>query len=257
MAAPSVLTQPFLLTQANLPAAIPDTTMAQQRGGKYGEASVLSIVPSKHVLADEGSYFVATNPTPGTKIDYGSAGTQASFSDTVPFMVFQNTAVAGSGIRMFLDYVRLLQIGGTAPATTTSVQIAAKIDSVLRTETAGALTGTTPLNANSGSSRQPIGRVRVPNGAVATIPAATGAARLVGRAQLKGGPTLVLDEYNVGFGLVDTPPMGGYLTTVSSYWTRLAPVVLDPQTSCVLYLWLPGGATNPFSFEFETAWWER
>ena len=35
------------------------------RGGRYGEQYVLPLISTKHVLADEGSYFIATNVTPG------------------------------------------------------------------------------------------------------------------------------------------------------------------------------------------------
>src|SRR5712692_3293372 len=226
------------------------------RAGRYSERYVLSPMPTRQLLVDEGVYFAITNPTPGTKIDYGSAGTQASFSDTVPFMLVKNNDNPG-GKRLFLDYVKVIQIGGTAPATTTSVQAAVKIDNVNRQNTAGTLTQLTPVNANMGLIVGSISQWFVPAGAVATIPASSGSARLVGRAMLKGGPTLLLDEYTIMFGPQDVPPMGGYLTTVSSYITRMPPLALDPQQWAVIYLWLPGGATNPFSFEFEIGQWER
>ena len=35
------------------------------RGGRYGEQYVLPLIPTKHLLADEGTYFIATNVTPG------------------------------------------------------------------------------------------------------------------------------------------------------------------------------------------------
>jgi hypothetical protein len=209
--------------------------------------------------ADEGSYFVATNPTPGTAIAYGSAGTQASFSDTVPFFLYKNNAGAGTGTRMYLKNLKLIQIGGTAPATTTSVQVAVKTDNVPRfpTSAASTYTAATPVNANNNSTRGAVGQLWVPNGAVATIPASGGSARLVDRVQLKGGPTLVLDQYELLFCAPDNAQGGGYLTTVSKYSERVSPVILGPQEYAVVHLWFPGGATNPFTFEFSTSWRER
>lgn len=226
------------------------------RSGKYNEQYVLNPYSLKNMSADEGSYFIATNPTMGTGVAYGSAGTQTSFSDTVPFMMLFNNAAAASNIRVFLDYIKLIQFSGTAPASTTSVQAAVKTSSVTRLNTAGTLTTITPVSPNQDSSASANSRLYVPAGAVATIPADS-AGRLIGRAQLKGGPTLLLDEYNINFGFDDMPSSGAYLTTVSSYQTRMGPVVLGPQQWAVIHLWLPGGATNPFTFEFEVGVRER
>lgn len=242
-----------------LPIPFGDNNDAPMRVGRYGESYSQNPVTSKYVLADEGTYFVATNPTPGTGVAYGSGGTQTSFSDTVPFLIFQNTDTVGNPVakRLSLDYIKIIQFSGTAPASTTSVQLAAKIDSALRTNTSGTMTTITPVGANMDMPSNPVGKVLVPAGAVATIPAATTAARIVGREQIKGGPTLLLDQYNLSFGCFDAATSGGYLTTVANYNSRMAPVVLGPQQSLVIYLWLPAGATNPFTFEFECAWWER
>lgn len=238
----------------------PTTSEMATRGTPDGALVVQSVVPTKHVLADEGSYFITTNPTPQSVLAYGSAGTQTSFSDTVPFMQIINTGTPGdlSAPVIYPDYLKILQIGGTAPATTTSVGYAIKLDNGFRTATAGTPITALPVSANMNlASVAPAGRLVYFTGAVATIPAASAAARVVGRGQVKGGPTLVLDEYTIGFGLVDAPPSGGYLTTVSSYTTRSPAMGIGPGQSLTVYLFFPGGATNPFSYEFEFAHWER
>src|ERR1019366_772728 len=122
-----------------LPIVSSENVDAPVRMGRYGDVSVLSAVPTKHILADEGSYFTITNPTPGAALAYGSAGTQASFSDTVPFFILKNNASSSDPLakRMYLDYIRLIQITGTAPATTTSVQMAIKLDNINCFPTAG------------------------------------------------------------------------------------------------------------------------
>src|SRR5262249_19118303 len=72
------------------------------RGTRYGALFVESTVPTKHVLADEGSYMATTNPTPGTALAYQI---QAAFSATAPFIYLFNKNGAG-GKRVYLDYLK-------------------------------------------------------------------------------------------------------------------------------------------------------
>ncbi|HYC99696.1 MAG TPA: hypothetical protein VEB22_00585, partial [Phycisphaerales bacterium] len=55
-----------------------------QRGTTYAEGVVLSVHQKQHTLADEGSYFVARNPTPGTGVAGHAAPT--TLDDTKPFL---------------------------------------------------------------------------------------------------------------------------------------------------------------------------
>lgn len=96
-----------------------------QRGGRYGEAQVLSIIPTKHVLADEGSYFTAQNPTPGTGVALNAAVT--AFSDTNGFIVIKNNALAG-GQRLYLDSLRLILTAATTAVV--SIDFLVKVDTI-------------------------------------------------------------------------------------------------------------------------------
>src|SRR5262245_37757490 len=58
------------------------------RIGRYNEQYALSLIPTKHLLASEGSYFVAGNPTPGTGI---AMTISTAFSDTVAMFAIKNT----------------------------------------------------------------------------------------------------------------------------------------------------------------------
>jgi hypothetical protein len=252
--------QAWLKASRVKPQLQPNTTQMPARGSQDGAIYTQSLVPTKHVLADEGSYFVTTNPTPQTVLAYGAAGTQAAFSDTVPFMQLINTGNPGDPAAplVWFDYLKLIQIGGTAPATTTSVGFAIKVDNGFRAATAGTPVTATPVSPNMNlATAQPAARLVYFTGAVATIPAASAAARLVARGTLKGGPTLVLDEYTISAGAVDGTPMGGYLTAVAAYNTRVPPIGIGPGQSMTIHLFFPGGATNPFSYEFELGHWER
>lgn len=239
----------------------PNTLEMAMRGGPDGSLFMQSLVPTKQVLCDEGSYFVTTNPTPSTGLAYGSAGTQTTFSDTVPFMQIINIGNPSdpNAPSVFFDYLKLLQIGGTAPATTTSVGAAVKLDNGFRASTAGTPTTVVPVNTNmnNAAAAVPVGRVVYYTGAVATIPAASANARLIARAMVKGGPTLLLDEYTLASGVNDGAPGQGYLTTVAAYTTRIPPFAVGPGQSATIHLFFAGGATNPFTYEFEMGTWER
>jgi len=93
------------------------------RGGRYGEQYVLPLIPTKHLLADEGSTSSPTNPTPGTALAYNI---QAAFSDTVPLFYVQNNDSKANpfGKRLYLDYIKL--ICTTAPASGTGARFAIK-----------------------------------------------------------------------------------------------------------------------------------
>jgi hypothetical protein len=236
-----------------------DTSEIPLRSGRYGELYVQALVPSKAVLAEEGTYFTCTNPTPSTAIAYGSGGTQATFVDTVPFMQVLNTGNPGdpNAPVVYMDYLKLIS-NGTAPASTTHVEMAARLDNGFRVATAGTPTTNVPVSVNMNlATAQPASRVVTFSGAVATIPAISAAGRQVGRAMLKGGPTLNLDEYTVVHGINDGVGCQGYLTTVSAYTTRMPPVAIGPGQSLTYYLWFISGITNPFSYEFELGLWER
>jgi len=50
------------------PSASAENAEIGVRGSKYGEQFIQIVHGKKHNLADEGSYFIASSPTPGTPI---------------------------------------------------------------------------------------------------------------------------------------------------------------------------------------------
>lgn len=203
-------------------------------------------------LAHEGSLFVCTNPTIGTQIAT-SASVPASFSATAPMFVVKNNALANSGICTWLHSLSVVQIGGTAPASTTSVQSAVVVDSGDRTPTAGSQL-LTPINTIHGG-RASTTQVWAVNGANITVPAAV-SARTIARRQVKGGATVLLDEYDFQFG-GENPLTKMANAAVGTFSSRYPAVRLLPQHFALIYLWFPGGITNAFSHEFEMVLSER
>lgn len=207
-------------------------------------------------LAHEGSLFVCTNPTLGTPAATGTS-VPASFSATAPMFVVKNNAPANSGICTWLHSLAVVQIGGTAPASTTSVQSAVVVDSGDRTPTSGTQL-LTPVNTVHGGRASTTQVWAVPptgSGANMVAPAAV-SARTIARRQVKGGATVLLDEYDLLFG-GEGPLMKMANSAVGTFSSRYPAVRLLPQHFALIYLWFPGGNTNAFTHEFEMVLSER
>lgn len=243
------------LTQELLPSARPDTNEVEQRFSKYGDAINLMMGGPRHSLAAEGSYFVTTNPTPGTAVAYGSGGTQTSFSALAGLFVIKNNAPTSvpNPINLFLDYIRL-HVTGTVPASATKTAFAVTIDTGNRTPTAN-FTLLTPLCTNFRSARGSIGQIWVPSAGIPTVPAAVNS-RLIANGCIKQAISVTLDEYMIKFGGSDGIN-GQAAQTVGRFCTDAPPVVLGPQEYAVIHLWQPSAATNALSVEFEIGHWER
>src|SRR5437879_4917507 len=100
--------------------------------------ALLKQLGRSYLLADQdsgGGYFVATNPTPATAIAFA---VNASFDVTKNLFVFKNPNPAG-GLRMYLDYIKL--ICTVAPASATQMAVAMFIDTVSRYTSGGTLVG--------------------------------------------------------------------------------------------------------------------
>lgn len=219
------------------------------RTGKYVENYSLNPIITKHVLADEGSYFIATNPTPGTALAFG---VNASHDVTKNLFVFKNTDSA-NGKRMYLDYIKILPT--VAPASGTSLQFAVYTDTVNRYTSGGTLITAVNVNADDGTT--PVGGVYAASGGtVITSPTTGSSARLVARGVARSVIPAVLEEIVIQFGgLADVASSSG--TTVGRSGSNAAPVVIGGQQWAVVEVYFPSNALTGLSYEFETAWFER
>lgn len=241
-----------------LPTAVADAGAALARGGKYGEQFVLSPVPTKHVLASEGSYFTATSPTPGTTITPNAVET--SFSDTRGFMVIGNQASTG-GKSIYLDYLRLI-LGGTAPTATVSLHFAIKKSGSSREPTTAAnRTLLTSVPAKTGATS--IARaMSYANAGAMTVPAAGASDPILARICVPTGLGVSGDEYVLFFGGpngVDSSRGGAAVraTDPGRIVAHGPPIVIGPGEWVVIHRWWLTEATNAPAFEFELGWWER
>ncbi len=231
---------------------------AYLKSDSLGYQYVNGVCPSRHVLAELGEYFVATNPTPGTPIALNAVVT--SYADTNAFFILQNRA--SSGKNLYVDYLKLL-LAATAPTAGASLQFAGKIETSTRQASAAAnQTILTPVAMNSqalasGSVATPISYAVA---GVFTVPASAGSARLVFRTSIPTGAFVAGDEYVLQFGAVDQAGGVG-LTAAKATPTRMVgqapPVCVCPGETLTIYRWGLTEATNAPGYEFELAWWEK
>lgn len=232
-----------------IPDAESDGTSKTMRAGRYGEPYVQVMQPNMY--ADEGTYQIATSPTPGTGIAFA---VNAGVSETAGnFIHVKNNEAADNsrGQRMYLHYLRL--ICTAVPAAGVSLHYFFKVDNVNRYTSGG-----TALSATNGNIGMGTGSISQINVGALTTGAPSQASRLLSRGVLRSVIPVVNDEFIFNFGCQDMPgtvQLGGLVA--QRMVIPCPPVILSPSTNLCLQLWSPSNAVTPASFEVEMGWWER
>jgi len=230
-----------------LPTATGSNVDVANRSGRYGDQFVAPIGAGRTNVCDEGSYFVVTNPTPGTGL--ATIATLTALADTSPFFMLINNASAG-GKRVYMDYIKLLVTdAGTAGA---SLHYNVKIDNGVGRYTSGSALTSTPQNCNMDSS---VATGCLAYGGPLVAAAATAAARLLGGGLFKVSIPVVGDNYILTFGC-PASGVGQGVATIANAVLNHAPVVIGPQQSFFFHIWLPSQSAAS-SYEIEVGWWER
>lgn len=230
------------------PSAISDNNWGAIRGTRFGEVGVQSFSKGKYAIADEGAYFMATNPTPGT----GVAGIAAADgnNDAENLVHINNEASEASGKRVYLDYLRLYT---TAAGTNgTNVSWVHKIDSADRYTSGGS--EITPVNVNMDDTTAASAEVYF--GALVTATASS--QRLLGGGLLRSVIGVVGDVYTFDFGaplgLSGSHALAG--TAIAHIYVPCCPVILGSGDSWMFQI-NAASQTVAKSFEFELGFWER
>lgn len=242
----------MLTAERALPVPTQDNDDVEQRGSRYGDTIGMLVSPKGLVAADEGSYFIATNPTPGTGIATLAAPT--TFVDTSPFLILQNnwTATDPRSRRIYLDYLRLQC---TAAGTNGSaIRWAIRTDTSTNRWTSGGST-LTPVNVNQDDGTSSKAVINV--GALVAS-AATGAARLLGSSLIRPVIPVVGDTYVINFGghengLNSLAPAG---VAIANVQINTSPVVIGPGQVMLFHLWLTAQSAAS-SYEIELGYIER
>jgi hypothetical protein len=231
-----------------------NTLTTNPRAGRYREPYGMNVIPTKHVLADEGSYFSANNGQTG---QVTATAAPTAFTATTPAFIVFNSAAPGNPLspKIYLDYV--LWVVSTPGGTITSVQAAVVRDNLNRFSALG--TGgvlLTPVKANS-AGPSAVAQVWSGGQLVATA-ASSNAVFTVGNRVLRGTIPIAFDTYLLSFGSVDDVATTVATAAVASHVLEpVPPMVLNPGESALIYLWYPGMATTGTTLLPEIGWWER
>jgi hypothetical protein len=254
---PGTIVQPTLTPQTARPNQYTDNSSpsAAPRGSKYNESAVVSYVPTMHMLAEEGSYFTATNPTPGTGV---AQALVTSFSSTSGLFAIFNSAPVG-GVNIYLDYLRLIYTA--VPATAIGQDFVFAIDSTSRAPTAGNVS-ITPINMNYNANTKAFAQVQAFNGAALTLPASSVTTRNAARVRVATGQLIAGDEIVIAFGREGIAGGQGGNTAVRATdtarkVTNAPPIMVAPQTWLTIHRWWTTETTTAPSMEYELGYYER
>ena len=200
-------------------------------------------------MAEEGSLFLATNPTISTGVTFVTA--QTAHSDTAAnFYIYNSEASGGKNIMP-----RYLKMIATAAGTSATVwHYAAILDSAQRAPTTNNTVAITPVNVNGSVSNAINATVLAQNNATTSVfPASSANKRVVARGAI-GGLNIVGDTMIISFGQLfgQTSALTAAENATQS-GTRVSsapPVVIPPGSSLVISIWSPSSAAA-FNPEFE------
>lgn len=232
-----------------LPSKIADGVLdtESQRWSGYGEQYVIPF--SNKVAADDGTYFVLRNGTPGTGVAGHAAAT--THDTAKPFIMVKNGA-SSTGRHAYLDYIKLLVTaagsGGTLNYATHSIDKD-------RTFSSGG-GDLTKINVNMQSTESSV-LTLAKVGAVVPGESDGANARIVAHQRARTVIPVVGDELLFVFG--GEPKGSGMILAGTAELQRVIhcpPIIIGPGDSYHLVLWRASQSAAS-SYEVEIGVWER
>lgn len=229
------------------------------RLGRYGDVKVESAWPTDHLLADEGSLFVATMLPGATALQLGLS---AAYVANAAAIVIQNTDVLG-GKSTYLKKIKMGVL--TVPTSGTDLRFAVVIDSINRQPTTlsngGGANGVgpgTPANAtayraplvptNQNVNIQAVSQVfftmSTAAGAPPAIPNPSAAARYIeGNGFIKNSIPVAKDQYVLQFGCADNGGTYQAAAALAKIVEHVSACPIGPGQSMAIHIWSNGNIT--------------
>lgn len=214
---------------------------------------------SDYALADEGGFFVGTNPTVGTAIamttsvvdDAATASsTHAQFAP-VALWTNQENAANPNAVSIYLRYLKMFI--SQVPTSATNWQASLRLDTIARYSSGGSLI--TPQNVNPASSKA--SKCQFAFGAIVPLALPSANARLLSNHKIDTAIPVAGDQWLFTFGN-SAPAMdqlnGG--ATAKNMTYNCPPIVIPPGCCLALDMWGTSNAAAA-SWEFECGWVER
>lgn len=236
-----------------LPAKQIDGTLISPRFGKYKENFALNLLNGQYALADEGTYFVGTNPTISTAIAFGGAAITA-YTDTTAGLTIYNKDILG-GKNIYVDYIKLLlQTIATGTLAAPFQRYVFTLDPLSTRYTSGGSL-ITPVNPNGAAGQTSIASVHF--GACVTVALSTNG-RLIDSGCYRSATQVANDTYTWDFGGVEKVSGGNSLAlaTAGTFLFTAPPIIIPPGWVFAMQQFC-GGQTAAPAFEFGLGWWER
>lgn len=218
------------------PIPTPDNFSAgpPSRAGRYSDAYVMPITSKEWVSADEGSYFMAISPTPGTGLLGHAAPT--TFDETKPYLYVYN----GSQSRLYPQFLGLHDSAASTGGA--RVQFTVALDTGNRYSSGG--TALTINNTNMDSAVNSSGVAAYAGAVVAT--AATATRRVVDHIIFRGTIDIVEDIYTIVWGTPDGAGQAGSRAATVEDLARVGPpLVVGPGQSLLVHQWAGAQSAGP------------
>lgn len=224
-----------------------------------GSVKMVNLWNSDHAAADEGSFFVATNPTVGTGIATttsvvdDAATASATHAQYAPVMLITNNwpTTDTNNTRIYLKYLRMLCTA--APTSATLWNFSFRGDSrASRYISGGSLIAPVNINMDSGTAS----RAQIYFGAVLTNLPTAANGRLLSCGAVQGSIPVVKDQWMFTFGDQSMPTNVLHATGNKALTIPCGPMILGPGQSISLGMWGTSCAGAP-AWEFELGYVER
>ena len=236
-----------------LPSKIGAGVRGDIRLSQYGELVTLPVGNFRHTLADQGTYFIAHNPTNDASTTLaGHAAPVLADADatmTKPLIFMRNESAAGEDIRCYIDFIEIEVV--TAGANGTTSNWAAQLDTgATRVTTAG--TSLTRLNPNMQSTETPSLAVQ---GGVVVTGAESANVRELGHGQIRAAIEVAGDRVTFRFGGEPSPGANVVASAASRHLITLPPVVLGATDQLLLAMYAPSQSAASV-YKVRCGWWE-
>jgi hypothetical protein len=231
--------------------------MNTPRATRYGEVFTRPLPGPRHVMADEGTYFVAHNATNDAATTLAGhaapvlADADATMTKPLVFVRVPNSATS----RVYLDYIELEIV--TAPTGATTDNWAAQLDTGTTRWSSGG-SALTIVNPNMQSSNTSVfaGQTNHLLGGAIVVGAEGASERELGHGQIRSAIPIIGDKYTFKFG-GDPDVMGTVVAAAASrHVIQLPPVILGATDQFLLAHYGPSWSAAAV-YKLRMAWWER
>jgi hypothetical protein len=212
------------------------------------------------LLADQGYYFVAISPTPGTGIvNRATVETTLAEAEVSPYLCIYNGSTVQAPVNIYPTYLRLTMTA--ANAVSTVMRFTLTLDQGNRLTTLPAAAGVLTINnVNMGSANKSQAQIYGSANAMVAS-AATAQRRIIGNQSFRNGGvvSVIGDVYQFNFGAsenLDPMSLVETGTAICNVTYNFAPVVIGPNQSMFVLQWGTGQTTAP-SFEVEFGFIEK